>query len=79
MDHTIDGFLQGEDPGVDNALFYHPKTLMLFGDGRDVISKLVNEVKQLWEKAGIDMRHLIRRMQRRSTVASLHPGFFTVL
>jgi NAD(P) transhydrogenase subunit beta len=33
--------------GVDNELFYNEKTLMLFGDARDSITKLVNEVKSL--------------------------------
>jgi NAD(P) transhydrogenase subunit beta len=33
--------------GVDNELFYAPKTSMLFGDAKDSISNLVSEVKQL--------------------------------
>jgi NAD(P) transhydrogenase subunit beta len=33
--------------GIDNALFYHPKTLMLFGDARQVLHSLNNEVKRL--------------------------------
>jgi NAD(P) transhydrogenase subunit beta len=33
--------------GVDNELFYKDKTMMLFGSARDVVSKLVAEVKQL--------------------------------
>jgi NAD(P) transhydrogenase subunit beta len=33
--------------GVDNELFYGPKTSMLFGDARDIISKVVGEVKKL--------------------------------
>lgn len=33
--------------GIDNALFYHPKTLMLFGDARQVLYSLNNEVKRL--------------------------------
>ena len=32
--------------GVDNELFYHQKTMMLFGDAKDSITKLVSEVKQ---------------------------------
>ena len=32
--------------GVDNELFYHEKTMMLFGDAKDSITKLVSEVKQ---------------------------------
>ena len=33
--------------GVDNELFYKDKTMMLFGSARDVVAKLVSEVKQL--------------------------------
>ena len=33
--------------GVDNELFYKDKTMMLFGGARDVVAKLVAEVKQL--------------------------------
>jgi len=33
--------------GVDNELFYNPRTSMLFGDAKDSISKLVSEVKSL--------------------------------
>ncbi|MGE5656807.1 MAG: NAD(P)(+) transhydrogenase (Re/Si-specific) subunit beta [Actinomycetota bacterium] len=33
--------------GVDNELFYHDKTMMLFGSAKDVVAKLVSEVKQL--------------------------------
>ena len=33
--------------GVDNELFYNEKTLMLFGDARDSLTKLVSEVKNL--------------------------------
>jgi NAD(P) transhydrogenase subunit beta len=33
--------------GVDNDLFYNKKTMMLFGDARDVMTGLVNEVKVL--------------------------------
>ncbi|PPS44799.1 NAD(P)(+) transhydrogenase (Re/Si-specific) subunit beta [Chroococcidiopsis sp. TS-821] len=33
--------------GVDNDLFYKDKTMMLFGSAKDVVSKLVSEVKQL--------------------------------
>ena len=32
--------------GVDNELFYDPKTMMLFGDAKDSITKLVSEAKQ---------------------------------
>jgi proton-translocating NAD(P)+ transhydrogenase subunit beta len=31
--------------GVDNALFYNPKTMMLFGDAKASITKLVQEVQ----------------------------------
>ena len=33
--------------GIENELFYNPKTSMLFGDAKDVLSKLVNELKTL--------------------------------
>jgi NAD(P) transhydrogenase subunit beta len=33
--------------GIDNALYYDPKTVMLFGDAKDSVSKLVGEVKEL--------------------------------
>jgi len=33
--------------GVDNELFYQNKTMMLFGSAKDVVAKLVSEVKQL--------------------------------
>lgn len=33
--------------GVDNELFYHNKTLMLFGGAKDVVEKLASEVKVL--------------------------------
>jgi NAD(P) transhydrogenase subunit beta len=33
--------------GIDNALYYDPKTVMLFGDAKDSVSKLVGEVKDL--------------------------------
>jgi NAD(P) transhydrogenase subunit beta len=31
--------------GVDNELFFHPKTMMLFGDAKDSVTKLVTESK----------------------------------
>ena len=31
--------------GVENELFYNPKTAMLFGDAKDTVGKLVTEVK----------------------------------
>jgi NAD(P) transhydrogenase subunit beta len=33
--------------GVQNPLFFDPKTSMLFGDAKDSVKKLVEEVKQL--------------------------------
>jgi NAD(P) transhydrogenase subunit beta len=33
--------------GIDNLLFYNPKNSMLFGDAKDVLTKLVNEIKQM--------------------------------
>jgi proton-translocating NAD(P)+ transhydrogenase subunit beta len=33
--------------GIENPLFYNPKTVMLFGDAKDSISKLVADVKNL--------------------------------
>ena len=33
--------------GIENELFYHPKTGMLFGDAKASLQKLVNEVKAL--------------------------------
>ena len=33
--------------GIDNALFYHAKTLMLFGDARQVLTNVINEIKRL--------------------------------
>lgn len=33
--------------GIDNLLFYKPKTNMLFGDAKGVLTKLVAELKQL--------------------------------
>ncbi len=32
--------------GIDNALFYRPKTSMLFGDGKTVLQQLINAVKE---------------------------------
>jgi len=33
--------------GVENDLFFHDKTMMMFGSARDVVAQLVAEVKQL--------------------------------
>lgn len=33
--------------GIDNELFYRPKSFMLFGDAKDTLQKLVTEVKSM--------------------------------
>ena len=33
--------------GIENPLFYNPKTVMLFGDAKDSITKLIADVKTL--------------------------------
>ena len=33
--------------GIENELFYNPKTSMLFGDAKDVLAKLVSELKTM--------------------------------
>ena len=33
--------------GVENPLFYNPKTVMLFGDAKDSVDKLIADVKNL--------------------------------
>lgn len=33
--------------GIDNELFFYPNTLMYFGDAKEAINKLVNEIKEL--------------------------------
>jgi len=33
--------------GIDNELFYNPKTSMLFGDAKDSITKIINEIKNM--------------------------------
>ncbi|MEY2905493.1 MAG: hypothetical protein RJA52_1509 [Bacteroidota bacterium] len=33
--------------GIENPLFFHSKTKMLFGDAKDTLSKLVSEIKDL--------------------------------
>ncbi len=33
--------------GIENELFFHPKTKMLFGDAKDTLTKLVGELKNL--------------------------------
>ena len=33
--------------GIENELFYNPKTSMLFGDAKDALTKLLNELKSL--------------------------------
>jgi NAD(P) transhydrogenase subunit beta len=33
--------------GIENELFYHDNTRMLFGNARDVLAQLINEIKQI--------------------------------
>ena len=33
--------------GIDNHLFYHEKTAMLFGDAKKTLAEVVREVKEL--------------------------------
>jgi H+-translocating NAD(P) transhydrogenase subunit beta len=33
--------------GIDNALYYDPKTVMLFGDAKESVNKLVSQVKDI--------------------------------
>ena len=33
--------------GIENELFYNPKTSMLFGDAKDALMKLITELKAL--------------------------------
>ena len=33
--------------GIENELFYNPKTSMLFGDAKDALTKLVSEIKSM--------------------------------
>ena len=33
--------------GIENELFFLPKTKMLFGDAKDTLQKLVGELKEL--------------------------------
>jgi NAD(P) transhydrogenase subunit beta len=33
--------------GVENELFYHDKTLMMFGSAKEVVTQLVSAVKEL--------------------------------
>ena len=33
--------------GIDNPLFLNPRTVMLFGDAKDSITKLIGDVKSL--------------------------------
>ena len=34
--------------GVDNDLFYEDKTMMLFGDGKEMMTQLNAAIKELW-------------------------------
>jgi NAD(P) transhydrogenase subunit beta len=33
--------------GIENPLFFNPKTVMLFGDAKESITKLIGDVKAL--------------------------------
>jgi NAD(P) transhydrogenase subunit beta len=33
--------------GVDNALFYMPKTRMLFADGKDALTRILQELRNV--------------------------------
>jgi proton-translocating NAD(P)+ transhydrogenase subunit beta len=33
--------------GIENELYYDPKTVMLFGDAKDSVNKLINQVKEV--------------------------------
>jgi NAD(P) transhydrogenase subunit beta len=33
--------------GIENPLFYNPKTVMLFGDAKESIDRLIEDVKGL--------------------------------
>jgi NAD(P) transhydrogenase subunit beta len=33
--------------GIENPLFYNPKTVMLFGDAKESIDRLIEDVKSL--------------------------------
>jgi proton-translocating NAD(P)+ transhydrogenase subunit beta len=33
--------------GIDNELFYHPKTMMVFGDAKTMVMKMIQSVKEL--------------------------------
>jgi NAD(P) transhydrogenase subunit beta len=33
--------------GIDNDLFYHPKTAMVFGDAKATVSEIVSELGNL--------------------------------
>ena len=33
--------------GIENQLFYDPKTSMLFGDAKDALTKVLNELKAM--------------------------------
>ena len=37
----------GGGDGVDNDLFYEDKTMMLFGDGKKMMTELVSSMKEL--------------------------------
>jgi NAD(P) transhydrogenase subunit beta len=33
--------------GIENELYYDPKTVMLFGDAKESVNKLVSQVKDI--------------------------------
>jgi NAD(P) transhydrogenase subunit beta len=33
--------------GIENELYYDPKTVMLFGDAKESVNKLVGQVKEV--------------------------------
>ena len=52
--------------GIENPLFYNPKTVMLFGDAKDSIDKLIEDVKALLSGSVLLGAATSRRPSRRS-------------
>ena len=49
--------------GIENPLFYNPKTVMLFGDAKESIVKLAQDVKSALDEArGVEQLELRRRL-----------------